>query len=578
MSTTAGLACESGTESDEKNKPNNDESVQQLVVALEEQQGGQEEEVRSCYFSTTNIEEGHSQNNHDDHGENRNDGPASSLMALITSDDDDEINTMNKHKNTSSPSAIPISYKHHISQILSLTFPIIASEIFQNTLPVIDIAFVGNLTKEDLGAAALATVWFNLWNATMLGFMTAIDTILAQSFGAAEYQSFAMWTGNSVYIVIMASIIVSGLIALCEPCMVLFGQDETLAKMAGEFSYRLIPGLIPYYLFKVFTKYLQTQNRVAPGVYIGLIANGINVLANWLFIYKFGMGIRGAPWATSFTRFAEVLLILCYIYGWKKSELSTTPSASASTASISMMPTFHMKDLQFRIIKPFLKLAISGALSFTCEAWSFEITTILAGLLGTIALDAHVITLSIATFIYLSFPFAVGIATSIRVGQLIGEGSIEDAKRSCVVAYTINFILQTALIAILLPFPCSRFLGNLFSSDEEVSALVAKLIPLSCIFMMGDAIQANTGGVMRGLGRQKLVLLLNILGFWLLAVPIGAVLVFVVDGIGVAGLWWGFTIGIYSAAVIGIYFLKSRINWMLEGEKAKKRVRTTHND
>jgi Na+-driven multidrug efflux pump len=87
-----------------------------------------------------------------------------------------------------------------------------------------------------------------------------------------------------------------------------------------------------------------------------------------------------------------------------------------------------MKNLEIPIIMPFVKLAISGALSFACEAWSFEITTILAGLLGTISLDAHIITLSIATFIYLSFPFAVGLATSLRVGQLIGEGRSGDAK------------------------------------------------------------------------------------------------------------------------------------------------------
>jgi MATE family multidrug resistance protein len=179
--------------------------------------------------------------------------------------------------------------------------------------------------------------------------------------------------------------------------------------------------------------------------------------------------------------------------------------------------------------------------------------------------------LSIATLIYLSFPFAVGIATSIRVGQLIGEGNPADAKRSCLVAYGVNFVVQVILIIVVLS--CSRILGELFSSDEEVADLIEKLIPLSCIFMMGDAFQANTGGAMRGLGRQQLVLLLNILGFWVLAMPIGAILTFVLD-IGVAGLWWGFTIGIYSAALIGILFLWIRVDWKDEASKAKNRITT----
>ena len=53
--------------------------------------------------------------------------------------------------------------------------------------------------------------------------------------------------------------------------------------------------------------------------------------------------------------------------------------------------------------------------------------------------------------------------------------------------------------------------------------------------MMADSIQSTAGGALRGLGRQRLVLALNILGFWVLAVPIGSLLTFVAD-IGVKGL------------------------------------------
>ncbi len=113
-----------------------------------------------------------------------------------------------------------------------------------------------------------------------------------------------------------------------------------------------------------------------------------------------------------------------------------------------------------------------------------------------------------ATFVFLSFPFAVGIAASlVRVGQLIGDQKPIDANHSSHTSYFLSSIIQAVLIAVLLP--CKDILGDLFSSDEEVSHQVSELIPISCIFMMGDAIQATTGGVLRGLGRQKLVLWLN---------------------------------------------------------------------
>ena len=54
------------------------------------------------------------------------------------------------------------TYREHLEHVTKLTYPIVLSEIFQNLLPVVDIAFVGRLGKEELAAAALATVWFNL--------------------------------------------------------------------------------------------------------------------------------------------------------------------------------------------------------------------------------------------------------------------------------------------------------------------------------------------------------------------------------------------------------------------------------
>jgi MATE family multidrug resistance protein len=207
----------------------------------------------------------------------------------------------------------------------------------------------------------------------------------------------------------------------------------------------------------------------------------------------------------------------------------------------------------------------------TAEAWSFEITTILAGLLGTTEVNAHIITLTIATFIFLSFPFAVGIAASIRVGQLIGDGRSQDAQRSSKVSVLLASAVQLVLIVVL--WPSSNLLGDLFSSNEDVSDLVADLIPISCVFMMGDAICGTQGGVLRGLGRQKMVLMINILAFWVLAIPSGSLLTFV-GNVGVAGLWWGMVIGIYGASVVVMLILKYRIDWQYEAHKAVKRLST----
>jgi len=76
---------------------------------------------------------------------------------------------------------------------------------------------------------------------------------------------------------------------------------------------------------------------------------------------------------------------------------------------------------------------------------------------------------------------------------------------------------------------------------------------------------------MRGLGLQRLVLFFNIFAYWILAIPVGALLAFV-GGIEVAGLWWGWVIGIYLAGIVGIVVMKYFISWDKLAKKAAKRV------
>merc|ERR1712176_788163 len=144
-----------------------------------------------------------------------------------------------------------------------------------------------------------------------------------------------------------------------------------------------------------------------------------------------------------------------------------------------------------------------------------------------------------------------------------------DAERSSKTSFVLSLATQAILTIIL--WPCKDLLGALFSSDEEVSRLVAQLIPVSCAFMLGDAWQATAAGVLRGLGRQKLVLWLNVLGFWVIGVPIGAILTFAVSGLGVFGLWWGFVAGIYSSGLVSLWYL-SRVDWTKESRRTVKRL------
>ena len=71
--------------------------------------------------------------------------------------------------------------------------------------------------------------------------------------------------------------------------------------------------------FRVMTKYLQSQHILGPPVYMGLIANGVNVFLNWLLVFHLGYGFDGAPVATSLCRWFQLFLLFGYFVLWRGS-------------------------------------------------------------------------------------------------------------------------------------------------------------------------------------------------------------------------------------------------------------------
>merc|ERR1719356_1534223 len=102
-------------------------------------------------------------------------------------------------------------------------------------------------------------------------------------------------------------------LALAEQLLLAIGMDATLAASAGGFCWRLVPGMPPFVAFLTLTKYLQAQSILAPSVAIALVANLANAAFNWLFILRLGLGFRGAPLATTASRWVQLLLLLGYI-------------------------------------------------------------------------------------------------------------------------------------------------------------------------------------------------------------------------------------------------------------------------
>lgn len=457
-----------------------------------------------------------------------------------------------------------LTNRGHAAALFALATPIIAANCLTVAMTLVDFAMVGHLGKKELAATALSMTWFNLLNHPMTGAATALDTLFSQSFGGGRYERYGDWLRTGTMVLMAACVPMGVLLGLCEPFLRLLNQDAELSAMAGDFCVRLIPGLPPLYLFMVLTKYCQSQGILSPSVIIGVVANLFNVAFNYLLIYVYGYGLKGAPVATSVLRWFQFLLLALYLAVYRTKHSKTWPKR------FILWDTARL----WTDARAFAVLAFPGAYMLALEAWAFEVSSLMAGMMGSlVALDSHIILLNFCGFMFLSFPFALGIAGSIRVGHLLGAGLPSEARRATMVLLGMVTVGMIAIAVIFLLV--QDHLGKVFTDETDVIKAIAALVPISVLFQLSDGVQAAIAGALRGMGRQKLVACLNFIGFWVVGTTLGAVLTFAVwedesPVTRVAGLWWGLVTGITATSLIGVMYL-SQTDWQAEADAAHQR-------
>ena len=182
-----------------------------------------------------------------------------------------------------------------------------------------------------------------------------------------------------------------------------------------------------------------------------------------------------------------------------------------------------------------IRLALPGLLMVEAEFLAFEILTLASSFLGTTSLAAQAVLVTITTLTY-QIPFPVSIAASTRIANLIGATLADAAKttaRVAAIGATAVGLFNAVGLSLL-----RNHIPHLFTNDPEVIALVANVLPLCAAFQLLDALVSIANGVLRGLGFQKVGGYVQILGYYVFAMPISIGTAF---GLGwkLYGLWSG---------------------------------------
>ncbi|KAM9952674.1 hypothetical protein ACTFIR_007728 [Dictyostelium discoideum] len=450
--------------------------------------------------------------------------------------------------------------KKELIILLKWSIPLIVSNLLNNVSYLfVNLIFVGKQSADQLAGVALSNTWTYCTMSLATGLANAMDTLVSQSFGANNLTLVGLTLQRASLVSNASFLIVTALWCITEKFLLLVGQDSEVSYYAQQYSLFLLPGLWFYLQTNVLQKYLQCQGVMWPSIMVGFIMNAFNVLFNFLFVGEnYGdFSYKGAALATSISRILAFFLMLAVIKIWKLHEETWFG--------------WKRECLSLQGFKEYLKLGGPASIQHASEAIGFEVLTILAGLLGPgkVPLDAHSVTYNFTQLTY-QFPSGISIATSVRVGQLLGSKNESMAKRVSWMAFVISLIFM-GIIAII-QYTCRHVIGYIYSDSEDVVQTVARILPIAALFQIFDGGQTIFQGVVRGMGRVITGALCNFIAFYVISIPLSAVFAFPL-GKGVEGLWWGLCVGLVTICVILIIII-FRVNWTNEMDRAFERTRS----
>ncbi|CAI9757862.1 unnamed protein product [Fraxinus pennsylvanica] len=418
---------------------------------------------------------------------------------------------------------------------------------------VISQAFVGHIGSRELAAYALvSTVLLRFANGILLGMASGLETLCGQAYGAKHYHMLGIYLQRSWLVLVVTTTLLTPIFIWANRILKYLGQEESIAEVAGTIGLWFIPVIYSFVISFSCQMFLQAQSKNMIITYLAAVSLSIHIFLSWLLTVKYEFGIIGAMVST----------ILAY---W-------IPNVGQLIFVLSGGCRETWKGFSFLAFKdlwPIIKFSLSSGAMLCLEIWYNTILVLLTGNLknAEVSIDALSICLNINGWeMMISLGFLA--AASVRVSNELGNGNSKAAKFSIILTVLTSLAIGLVLFVFFLFF--RGHLAYIFTKSQDVAKAVAHLSPLLAFSILLNSVQPVLSGVAIGAGQQSRVAFVNIGSYYIMGIPVGAVLGYVIK-LQVEGVWIGMLIGTLIQTII-LLILTFRTDWDDQVSIARRRV------
>ncbi len=404
--------------------------------------------------------------------------------------------------------------------VAAIALPILVQNAITNLVSLLDNVMVGRLGTDPMSGVAIVNQLLFVFNMSIFGGVSGAGIFGAQFFGRQDQEGLRH---TFRFKLICAGLILALALLVLRlwdmQIISLFlhegsqtGNIQATLTAARDYLKIMAWGLLPFAVSQAYASTLRETRQAVVPMNAALLAVGINLVLNYLLIYgKFGfpaMGVRGAALATVISRFAEAGAVIW----WTHAHQEYCPF------SCGLYKSFRIPlDLVRQIIRKGMPLLVNELF------WSMGLT-ILAQCYSTRGL-ATVAAYNISSTVTNLFNVAVismGNAIGIIIGNLLGAGKMEEARRTDVRLIACSVLCCTAVCLVMMA--AAPVIPYLYNTTQEVRLLARDLIVITAAFLPLHAFLNASYFTLRSGGKTTITFIFDSGLLWILSIPTALVL------------------------------------------------------
>ncbi|MFB6318568.1 MATE family efflux transporter [Saccharicrinis sp. FJH54] len=419
-------------------------------------------------------------------------------------------------------------------QIFMFALPMVLGNVFQQLYSIVDSIVVGKfIGKEALAAVGSSFPVIYVLIAMVIGVGSGASVVISQYFGAKENDQVKRAVSTIFIFLFFAAIIVSVLgILLSKPLFRLINVPDNVFDDATVYFRIYVAGQLFFFGYNGVTSVLRGLGDSRTPLFFTILATGVNITLDLLFVVVFKMGVSGVALATIIAH--GTAFISAAIYLNRKHELIS----------------FKIKEMVFDklLFRQSLRIGLPTGFQQTFVALGMAALITIVSQFGTSVLAAYTVAGRIDAIA--SMPAMIfGSALSSFVGQNVGAGSMDRVNKGHVTTLIMAGGISVGVSLLVILFDDQ--LMQLFTNSPEVVTAGKEYLRIVCSFYVIFATMFTYHGLFRGAGDTLVPMFITLASLWIARIPLAW---WLSSMWGSKGIWWAIPIAWFIGLVLSVVY------------------------